>query len=114
MTVHVLLLGLAVALFSASPARADPTSDPLLTDAPPPVPLGIIEGSASPVAPVAPRRSGRSPSGRARSVKPRTPVEKPMDRYARIPRPQSRFRGGAVAASNGGHGGSGANCTRSR
>ena len=113
MTAHVLLLGLAVALFAASPASADPAGDPVVTDAPPPVPLGIIEGSASPVAPVAPRRSARSTAGRARSLNPRTPVEKPMDRYARIPRPQSRYRSGATAAFSGGHGG-GLSCTRSR
>jgi hypothetical protein len=111
-TAHVLLLGLAVALFTATPASADPTGDPVATDAPPPVPLGIIEGSAAPVAPMAPRRSALSTAGRARSLKPRTPVEKPMDRYARIPRPQSRYRSGTTAAFSGGH--AGATCTRSR
>jgi hypothetical protein len=113
-TARVLLLGLAVALFTASPASADPAGDLLATDAPPPVPLGIIEGSASPVAPVAPRRSASSTVGRARSLKPRAPVEKPMDRYARIPRPQSRYRSGPTAAFGGGHGGGGPSCTRSR
>jgi hypothetical protein len=109
-TVHVLLLGLAVALFAATPASADPAGDPVVTDAPPPVPLGIIGGSA---APVAPRRSARSTAGRARSSNSRARVEKPMDRYARIPRPPSRYRSGATAAFSGGHGG-GATCTRSR
>ena len=116
MTAHVLLLGFAAALLTATSVLADPAGDPLFTDAPPPVPLGIIEGSAAPTAPVSPRRSTRTTAGRSRSFKPQTqtPVEKPMDRYARIPRPQSSFRGGAAAASNGGHGGSGASCTRSR
>ena len=109
MTAHVLLVGFAVALLTASPAPGDP----LLTDAPPPVPLGIIEGSAAPTAPVSPRRSTRTTAGRSRSFKPQTqtPVEKPMDRYARIPRPQSRYGGSPTAASVGGHGG-GAACTR--
>jgi len=108
-TAHVLLVGFAVALLTASPAPGDP----LLTDAPPPVPLGIIEGSAAPTAPVSPRRSTRTTAGRSRSFKPQTqtPVEKPMDRYARIPRPQSRFGGSPTAASVAGHGG-GAVCTR--
>jgi hypothetical protein len=112
-TAHVLLVGFAVTLLTASPAPADPAGDPLLTDAPPPVPLGIIEGSAAPTAPVSPRRSTRTTAGRSRSFKPQTqtPVEKPMDRYARIPRPQSRFSGSPTAASVGGHGG-GAVCTR--
>ena len=114
MTAHVLLLGLAVALLSAAPASADPAAEFVVTDAPPPVPLGIIEGSAAPVAPVAPRRSARSSAGRARSLKPRTPVEKPMDRYARIPRPQSRYRSGATAAFSGGDGGGATSCTRRR
>jgi hypothetical protein len=112
-TVHVLLLGLAVALLTASPASADPAGDLVVTDAPPPVPLGIIEGSASPVAPAAPRRSARSTAGRARSLKPQAPVEKPMDRYARIPRPQSRYRSGTTAALGGGYGGA-STCTRGR
>ena len=111
MTAHVLLVGFAVALLTASPAPADPAGDPLLTDAPPPVPLGIIEGSAAPKAPVAPRRSTRTTAGRSRSFKLQTPLEKPMDRYARIPRPQSRFAGSPTAASASGHGG-GAICTR--
>ena len=56
MTAHVLLLGLAVALYHRDRRRRPtPRAIPALTDAPPPVPLGIIEGSAAPVAPVAPR-----------------------------------------------------------
>lgn len=112
MTAQVLLLGFAVALLTASAAPADPAGDALFTDAPPPVPLGIIEGSAAPTAPVSPRGSSRSTAGRARAFKLRTPVEKPMDRYARIPRPQSRFGGTPTAASLGGHGGGGTSCTR--
>ena len=111
MTAQVLLLGFAAALLTASPVLADPAGDALFTDAPPPVPLGIIEGSASPKAPVSPRRSTRTTAGRSRSFKPQTPLEKPMDRYARIPRPQSRYGGSPTAASVGGHGG-GAACTR--
>ena len=110
MTAHVLLLGFAVALLTAPAAFADPAGDALLTDAPPPVPLGIIEGSAAPKAPVAPRRSTRTTAGRSRSFKLQTPLEKPMDRYARIPRPRSRFAGSPTAASASGHGG-GAICT---
>jgi hypothetical protein len=111
-TAHVLLLGFAVALLTASPAPADPAAAPLLTDAPPPVPLGIIEGTAAPTAPVSPRRSTRATAGRSRPSKAQTPAEKPMDRYARIPRPQSRYRGGPTAAFLGGHGGGEASCTR--
>ena len=107
MTAHVLLLGFAVALLTASRAVADPVP----TDAPPLVPLGIIEGSAAPKAPVAPRRSTRTMAGRSRSFTPQTPLEKPMDRYARIPRPPSRFGGSPTAASVGGHG-VGAVCPR--
>jgi hypothetical protein len=97
-TAQALLLGLAVALLSAAPAFADPARDPLVTDAPPLVPLGIIEGSAAPVAPVSPRPVRRT-AARPRAV---VQTEKPMDRFARIPRPPSRVgRGSAFALSNG-------------
>ena len=103
----LLLLGLAVALLTASPAPAEPAGDPVLTDAPPPVPLGIIEGSAAPVAPMSPRPRARTSAGRARSWKAETPAEKPMDRWARIPRPQNRSGGGSAFALSNAHGGGG-------
>lgn len=116
MAVRALLLGLLFLGGAACLALAA-DADPVLTDAPPPVPLGIVEGSAREVAPVAPRRGARP-----RGARPRTPsvrrtgpaAEKPMDRYARIPRPSSRAgRGSAFALSNHGAGGghTGADCT---
>jgi len=107
---RVLTLGLALVVLGGPAAMGD---DPVTTDAPPPVPLGIIEGSAAPVAPLSPRRGARPAASRRRSPALRTTTaqpEKPMDRWARLPRPQRRSGGGsAFGLSNGsGHGSSSA------
>jgi hypothetical protein len=119
MGVRTLLVAVAAVGLGGVPATAEPHSEPvpLATDAPPPVPLGILEGSAAPIAPVSPRPGARpqAPRRRTPTIRPRAAAtEKPMDRWARIPRPASRaLRGSAFATSNGGgHGaGGGESCT---
>jgi hypothetical protein len=108
-TARMLLLGLAVALASPLPAFAGPAGDPVLTDAPPPVPLGIIEGSTVPMAPRAPRPVRRAAPARPRVIA----TEKPMDRWARIPRPQSRAGSASAFPLSNGYGGDYHGSTRS-